>query len=335
MVKILLIEYESTEKEVFKKFLSEGSFENSLHWARSITKARSILKKEDFDVIFCNFNLPDGTALEFIEDNIIIEESPFIILSSEIEVKHAIRCIKLGAFDMVAKENLNAGEIDKLITNAQRRRKEDKLRNDLERRLDENYANTRAFLDNTTDGMWSLNSEGTLLMINQIAKTNLKSNFSHYPKIGEKFFDHISEEFKAKWQPLFETALKGKNVQSIDEFFINDQFFVIECSCSPISSKKEIKGATFFAREVTERITQQKKLIENERNFRSIFQNSDVPILVESRTDNKIIDLNEACAHLHGYKVSEMMGMGIFQTIPPEHRTESQENYNLYKNLLK
>jgi PAS domain S-box-containing protein len=330
MTRVLHVENDEADLLIFKRHLSKSSIPSTLTSVRSLSEASKIISHQHFDIIFCDFNLPDGTALEFIRNNLNIEDSPVIILSSKVEVKHAVESLKLGAFDFIAKDFLSVGEIEKQITNVERRKKEDKLRDDLEKRLDENYANTRAFLDNTSDGIWSVDAKGNLLIINQVAKNNLKQHVLSPLKIGEPFFKRLDEKFRNKWLTLYNKALKGENSRSIDEYKVEDRSFVLECSCTPILSNDKINGATFFVREVTERIHQERQIRENEQNFRSIFENSDVPILVESKVDNMIIDLNEACSKLHKYQSGKMIGMSIFDTIPPDHLEASQKNYALY-----
>jgi len=330
MTKVLHIENDEADLLIFRRHLGKSSIPATLVAVNSLAEASNVTSQEHFDIIFCDFILPDGTALDFIKNNHNIEDSPVIILSSKVEVERAVESLKLGAFDFIAKDSISVGEIEKQITNVERRKKEDKLRDDLEKRLDENYANTRAFLDNTNDGIWSVDSDGNLLIINQVAKNNLKQHSLSPLKIGEPIFDRLSEEFRNNWYKLYKRAQKGENSRSIDEYTVDDRSFVLECSCTPILSNNNINGATFFVREVTERIHQEQKIRENEQNFRSIFENSDVPILVESRADNKIIDLNEACSRLHKYQTGKMIGMSIFDTIPPDHYETSQKNYNLY-----
>lgn len=328
---ILLIEDDETDRLIFEKKLKSVTQNYELVTADSLESAKKLQNLINIDAVFCDYNLPDGTALDFLESFAFMDDASVIILTSLTDLSIAIDSLKKGAVDFLKKEEINAENLNRILAVVVRRKAENKLRRDLEKRLDDNYANTRAILNNTTDGIWSLDKDGKLLIINQLAKTNIKEHYNSSPKIGELFFKSIPQLFIDVWKPMFNRALNKEQSVSIDEFSLDSGTFYLESSCSPIVNKGTVQGVTFFVREVTEREKSEQKIRENERNFRSIFEGSDVPILVESQKDGRIIDLNEACAHMHGHTVDKMIGMHFHETIPDWHLEQAKKGFDLYQ----
>ncbi|MEX1003685.1 MAG: response regulator [Crocinitomicaceae bacterium] len=285
---------------------------------------------KEVDLIFCDQHFNDQNALDFLNRNELGDEIPVVVLAEDTTVSLARKTFKAGAFDYLNIHELSVPLIKEVLKSARHAKTEMQLRKNLEKRLDSIYANTRAILDNTTDGIWSLDKDGKVLIINSVAKDNIKEHGDTCPNVGESFFDAINPIFSNVWEPLFHKSLVGEHLVSVDKYTDGDYSFFLEVACSPIYSGKDVFGITFIARNVTERELAESKIRESEKNFRSVFTGSDVPIMLEAQSDNSIVDLNKACAQLHGYERIEMIGMNIFDTIPPDYIEQSQKNLQLY-----
>ena len=330
MVNLLHIEDKTADQSVFEDCLKNVGIEVKLSTCSNLADAAQQIRSSKFEIIFCDFNLGDESALDLLDKSNIIEEIPIVILSSNPTVDITRDSFKKGAFDLVKKADLNSEVIGQIINSGLRSLKENKLRLDLERRLDGIYANTRTILDNTTDGIWSLDDNGKLLIMNSIARDNIKELGGTFPAIGDQFFDKIHSLFKTIWEPIFERVLKGEDVITVDEYHDGDNRFFLEMACTPITSNKETVGVSFVARNVTEREVSEAKVRESEKNFRSVFTGSEVPIMLTSVKDNKIVDLNEACATLHVYDRNDMIGMSMYETIPKENRNVFEDDFEKY-----
>ena len=330
MFEVLLIEDDHADQLIFERHLMSTQEKINLTICNSLQEAFSHCESNDYHVIFCDYNLPDGSAQDFLANEALIEDSTVIVLTSQIDFRLAIETVKLGAYDFIAKTNLGPENLERLLSLARRNQKEKNLRAELENKLDENYGNTRAILDNSLDGTWLLAANGELLIINSLAKKTVYEYFDIKIKKGDIFFDKIPGKFNEDWSILFKKSLRGETGFSILEFEIDGLDYIFETRTNPIGPKEKILGVTFVVREISQRIRAEKQIRENERNFRSIFEGSEVPILLEDLETNLIVDLNSACADLHRYKVTEMIGMHIKDTIPVHYFDESQRNYQLH-----
>ncbi len=326
-----MIEDDHADQKIFKRKLSTLQQPHELFIAESLADTKALSNLMNIDAVFCDYNLPDGNAIDFLESFSFMDDASVIILTATADLRIAVDSLKRGAIDFLSKEQITADNLERILNAVKRQKAENKLRRDLEKRLDDNYANTRAILNNTSDGIWSLDTKGKLLIINQLARVNIKEHYNSAPRVGDNFFENVPPIFRDVWLPMFEKALNNEQTIAVNAFNLPNASFYLESNCSPILNKGVVQGVTFFVREVTERERSEQKIRENERNFRSIFEGSDVPILVESRADGKIIDLNEACAHLHGYSVSKMIGMHVYDLIPEWHLEEAKKGFDLYQ----
>jgi two-component system, NtrC family, response regulator HydG len=102
MKKILVIDDDVDICLLLSRFLTKNEF--SVSTAHSGSKALEMLKKEVFDLVLCDFRLGDTDGTEILAK--IKELNPaiaVIIITGYLDIKIAVKVIKLGAFDYVTK----------------------------------------------------------------------------------------------------------------------------------------------------------------------------------------------------------------------------------------
>ena len=330
MIKLLYIGNKSSDQKAFKKFLESGSVDAELCLKNGLSDGESAIRNDEFDIIFCDYNLDDRSALDLLNKKNLIDEIPVVVICADPNVQITRDSMKSGAFDFLDIADLSSPILERIVNSAIRATKENKLRKDLEKRLDSIYANTRTILDNTSDGIWSLDDKGKLLIMNSMAKDNISEHGTKAPSIGENFFESINPIFKVVWEPIFHRVLAGEEVISVDKYVDGERVFYLEMACTPILSNDETVGVSFIARNVTERIEAEAKVRESEQNFRSVFTGSVVPIMLTAMIDNTIVDMNDACAAMFGRNVSEMMGKDLYESIPKENQEQFKKDFEKY-----
>ncbi|HEX4666446.1 MAG TPA: sigma-54 dependent transcriptional regulator [Chthoniobacterales bacterium] len=76
----------------------------SVSTADSLAKAERLLKRDTFDVMLLDVNLPDGKGTDLLERLAGIPQKPLIIMmSGAATLESAIACIRFGAFDYLLK----------------------------------------------------------------------------------------------------------------------------------------------------------------------------------------------------------------------------------------
>jgi len=331
--KVLYIEDDIADQRAFKRLIKKSHPEVELTTSDTLLDGKAQFSKSDFDAVFCDFNLPDGTAVDFLNFNSESGKNKLVvILTSFAELDKAVECVKLGAFDFFDKENLDVNVAERVIANLYREFSSRKENAKLKRLLDENTQNTRALINNITDGIWSIDINGAVLIYNLEAKKNMELHLNYSPQIGDDFFSKVPPLFYEFWNKLFTIAKNGKTATETLEYDSVIGLVYMETKCFPIKKDDKITGTTFYVRNITKRVLSENIILNSEKNFRAVFEGSSIPILVESLATHRIIDANHSAEQLHGYSQDELIGLSIFDTIPPTYLKKSQINYIKYVN---
>ena len=116
MKRILVIDDDTYICELLVNYLQEKG--NEVQGAFTGNKALKIIEKNIFDVVLCDYRLPDSDGLKLLKE--IKTRRPataVIIMTAYADVKMALRLIKNGAFDYVTKP-IQPEEILSLINDA-------------------------------------------------------------------------------------------------------------------------------------------------------------------------------------------------------------------------
>ncbi len=102
MYHILIIDDDRDICLLLEKFLSKKGYETKS--ALNGESAESLLKKNSFDLVLCDFKLPDYDGLDMLKKiKIISPTTQVIIITGYSDVKVAVKTLKLGAYDYVTK----------------------------------------------------------------------------------------------------------------------------------------------------------------------------------------------------------------------------------------
>jgi two-component system response regulator HydG len=124
MREILIIDNDTAICELLKKYLAESNYKTDFSY--SGRKALEKINRKKYDLILCEYSLPDTDGFEILkkikEINPLV---PVIIITVYDNVKMAVRMIKAGAFDYVTKP-IYPEELLNLVKNALRRKTKEK-----------------------------------------------------------------------------------------------------------------------------------------------------------------------------------------------------------------
>ena len=122
MVKILIVEDDSTFAQIIEGFLLKKGFTVVL--APTTKQSFKILLEDKFDLLLVDYRLPDGTGLDVLsfsrDQGLAI---PTIIMTSFNDVRTAVKSMQLGAFDYITKP-INPDEL-LMVINKSLDKKED------------------------------------------------------------------------------------------------------------------------------------------------------------------------------------------------------------------
>jgi len=88
----------------------------------SIAEADRVLRKDQFDLLFVDVRLPDGSGTQLLTRLSNRADRPIVIMMTDYgTIESAVSCIQSGAYDYIIKP-FTAGQIDALINKAERYR---------------------------------------------------------------------------------------------------------------------------------------------------------------------------------------------------------------------
>lgn len=98
---ILIIEDDEVLNQLITKKL--GRLKYDFKFAKTIKQGQQLLEQQTFDLLLLDYNLPDGTIEDLIEQN-DKDLPPFIIMTANGNQKLAVEMMKLGAKDYLVKD---------------------------------------------------------------------------------------------------------------------------------------------------------------------------------------------------------------------------------------
>lgn len=105
---------------------------------------KKLIKKNDFDVVLCDYRLPDSDGKEILEYIKSVNPStPVIIITAYSDIKMAVTLIKSGAFDYITKP-VQPEEILELVKRAHEEKDKNDLRNKTNTSFNENFITGRS-----------------------------------------------------------------------------------------------------------------------------------------------------------------------------------------------
>ncbi len=113
---VLVIDDDTYICSILKKYLEQNGYDTEV--AFSGITAKKMLAKQDFDLVLCDFRLPDSDGskmLQYIKSK--MPAAPVIIMTAYAEITMAVELIKSGAFDYIAKP-MNPEEVLRIIGKA-------------------------------------------------------------------------------------------------------------------------------------------------------------------------------------------------------------------------
>lgn len=127
------------------------------------------------------------------------------------------------------------------------------LRTQAEERLLESQARLTTLIENTTDLIWSVDTQFIITSCNKAFKQAFKSGLYQYPDEGMSPEDYLSDNEQHYWLKLYKRALVGNHFREDFQKRTDAGEVYYELSFIPIIVHNTITGVSVFGRDITER----------------------------------------------------------------------------------
>ncbi len=102
--KILIIEDEASIRRVLKKILTEENKNYKVEESEDGLSGMENIKSKDYDLVLCDIKMPKMDGMEVLEATMKIKpEIPVVMISGHGDLETAVACMKMGAYDYIAK----------------------------------------------------------------------------------------------------------------------------------------------------------------------------------------------------------------------------------------
>ena len=116
----------------------------------------------------------------------------------------------------------------------------------------ESRAKLEALIENTNDGIWSVDTHLNVTTVNTSLQDISKTYLEQEIKPGDNFIEQLPEKFRAHWREIFEKVLQGDRITEEFSLELLHTTIYFELSANPIvNSRGVIKGATAFLKNIT------------------------------------------------------------------------------------
>ncbi|HRX12566.1 MAG TPA: PAS domain S-box protein, partial [Draconibacterium sp.] len=179
-----------------------------------------------------------------------------------------------------------------------------------ERTLQENQANIKAIIENSLDSVWSIDLNYNIQYINKVFAASFKQTFGVQLEKGVNILNSLPQNLRSIWKERYDRAFNKEHFVFTDKIDLGNNSVFIEVSMNPVVSDGKVVGASFFGKDISERKSTEKALLESETRFKALHNASFGGIVIHDK--GKILDCNQGLATMTGYSPEELIGMDGF-----------------------
>lgn len=192
-----------------------------------------------------------------------------------------------------------------------------------------------ALINSTSDYLWSVSKDYTLIAANKTFLKALKEDGGYEIKPGDSILStvHFPEEYLLYWKKFYDKGLSGKPV--ITEVYAmqahSSEYLWFELKIEPIKGENGVTGIACSMRNISER-KKAEEVIKKEKELSDSIINSLPGIFYMSDTTPKLLRWNKALEIFSGYSTEELGKIEPISLFAPEdHAALKQEMEKAYK----
>lgn len=323
-IKILQVDDDRSLLHISKLMLKTVAPSFDVDSANGVEEAFQKLAEKPYDVIVCDYEMPQRNGLEFLRELKQKDLSiPFILFTGKGREEIAIEALNLGANGYYNKQGSPETVYGELVHGI----KSVVAHNHAEVRLIESQATMRAIAESTRDLIWAVNCDDFgLTYFNQ----GLQEYF-----LGRKIVLEVgmrpedlftAQDYIDQWREFYRRALQ--ELQFTTEYRTITGTKILELNFNVLCNEDRIFGISVFGKDITESKQLGNIIKESEWKYRQIFNTSPDGVYLSTLKDGKIIEVNDRIVEMFGYSKEEMLGKSSFEL-------GLWANYNDRKEIIK
>lgn len=129
-----------------------------------------------------------------------------------------------------------------------------------QKKVNEQMANLRTIIENTSDTIWAVDREYKILYINNNLRQEYIKAFGVDLKIGDSKIEWIPKEIQDIWKRRYDRALSGEKVYFEESIDTDSGMIYISVNMNPIIDMGKVIGVSCYGRNITQEKNIQKDL---------------------------------------------------------------------------
>jgi len=104
-MKVLIVDDFATMRRILRNILRQLGFTN-INEADDGKSALKELKKEEFDLVLCDWNMPEMSGIELlntVRSDEKLKETPFVMVTAEAQKDNIVEAVKAGVSNYIVK----------------------------------------------------------------------------------------------------------------------------------------------------------------------------------------------------------------------------------------
>jgi two-component system cell cycle sensor histidine kinase/response regulator CckA len=300
-LRVLNVEDSRVAAEFLQLNLSRAGFAPIFKRVETSEAMKAALETEPWDVILCDFSMPQFNAPEALA---LVKEMgldiPFIIISGTVGEAVAVEAMRAGAHDYFMKDNLVrlAPTIEREMAEAENRR----ARRQAEEWLKNSEERFRALTEKTSDLTAILDVKAMLQYVSPSIERLL--GYAAEEWLGKPVFEFIHPGDTQAAMNLLDPGIRHQGTGMPVELRIrhkNGSWRVMEARDTNLLKNKAVAGIVINARDITERKLAEEALRESEERLRTVIENLSEGLVI-SDLDGQLLHWNHAGIEMHGYQ---------------------------------
>jgi len=302
--KLLLIEDSAVDANVFRLMVEHSGLQVSeLQVAESLEAGIKALHNFSPDVLFLDLTLTDSIGIAtFHNIKNVLNTIPVVIITGNEDEKVALDSLRDGAQDYILKSELSPGIIARSAVYSIQRKK-------IETELLRSKANQDALIENTKDGIWSVDRDMVFMTFNTRFRDSMKLLSGTTPNLNERMTESLPARYHAWFKEVIDRALNGEQFRTETVLQFSDTEHHLELSVNPIKIEGGlIAGVSFFARNINQRKLAEKRIRQSEDSYKLLLETINEGVMFIDN-ENKIRFANRKLIETTGFDESELIGL--------------------------
>ena len=305
-IRVLHVDDDQAFLKVAKQCL-EMQGEIDVDTVSSVNEASEKLKKTDYDVIVCDYQMPGKDGLEFLKElRANGNNIPFIVFTGKGREEIAIRALNLGADQYIDKHG-DPETVYCEMAHSIRATLRSKRAEDAKRRTDERY---RILLESISDSVYVLDREWRHVIVNEAG-----SRFTHIPVdklLGNKLTDLFPGVEKTSFFAAFRRVMETRKPETASDKYVfedgREGWYEVDVYPVP-------EGILCISSDITEGKKAEMLLRANALILENIADS-----VIVTDLEGRITSWNEGASKIFGFSAEEMLGENIAKVFKSKER---------------